>query len=198
MRTSGHGNHGGFGSQLASRCGPMLGVGSESWFLFHVFSWRVMTSFVLRHIYILQGKRPKKHPDTGSFDTGLWLWTSLCWGTLFGRFGFFPVETKKTHRSRVIVVAKKGFQYVFSSLFIYLLFCWFDFFSLFHRVSCCFTLFDVASLQQFSFFLQSNTTSSFVLSKVKCSASAVHQIFDGCGQLRTGNFGQMCRKCIGF
>lgn len=70
------------------------------------------------------------------------------------------VETKK-HRSRVIVVAKE-MALSMSSRF-YLSIC-FNFFSLLHRVSCCFTLFDVASLQQFSFFLQSNTTSSFFCS----------------------------------
>ena len=109
----------------------------------------------------------------------------------------FPVETKKTHRSRVIVVAKKGFQYVFSSLFIYLLFCWFDFsrcFIVFHVVSHCLTLL------LFSNFLSSyNQTPPLLLFFQRWSALlAVHQIFDGCGQLRTGNFGQMCRKCIGF
>ena len=92
---------------------------------------------------LLQG-RVKKHPKktpTGSFDTGLWLWTSLRWGTLFGRFGGYPVycrfsrcwDEKNIHRSRVIVVAKKRFllSLLHSILLFWLVF--FIFSPLFHR-----------------------------------------------------------------
>ena len=98
------------------------------------------------------------------------------------------IQSDSCCKKKAFSMSSRFYSIYLFNLFVF--FGWFDFFSLLHRVSCCFTLFDVASLQQFSFFLQSNATSSFVLSKVKCSASAVHQIFDGCGQLRTGNFGK--------